>query len=110
MLRALRISDEDEANASAYDAAAGAVAAERRIAGTLRPAAWDSDLNLWYWCRKPVNEPTPVSDRTSVPTLVPVQMAAEPPAFIEIVMPGGERLRIRGDVSAPLLQAAITAL
>jgi hypothetical protein len=67
---------------------------------------------FWYWCRKLSDE---ASIRESVtaapPTFVPVQMAGDPTApVIEIVLSGGERLRIGAAAPPELVQVVVTTL
>jgi len=66
---------------------------------------------FWYWCHKLSAEARTESEDTPPATFVPVRMAVEPDApMIEIVLSGGERLRVRTGASADLVRAVVTAL
>ena len=63
---------------------------------------------FWYWSRKLVADPAKAATR---PGFVPVQITSEDGlAVIEIVLRGGECLRVRAGASADLVRAAVSAV
>ncbi len=65
---------------------------------------------LWYWCRK-LSAKTDAATGDPAPTFVPVQVQPDGgPPVIEVVLRGGERVRIAAGVSPALAQAVVTTL
>ena len=66
---------------------------------------------FWYWCRKlPAQSATASEDRQPA-TFVPVRVAAESDALvIEVVLTGGERLRVGPGAPTDLVRAIVVAL
>jgi transposase-like protein len=66
---------------------------------------------FWYWCRKLSDDSPSRSGEAPAATFVPVRVTGDTDAsVVEIVLPGGERLRIRSDAPAELVRVVLTAL
>jgi transposase-like protein len=66
---------------------------------------------FWYWCRKLSDNSPSRSGEVPAAAFVPVRVTADTDAsVVEIVLPGGERLRIRSDAPAELVRVVLTAL
>lgn len=62
---------------------------------------------FWYWSRKVLGDR---STPPAPPTFVPVHVAPSVETGIEVVLAGGDRLRIRAGASADLVRAVVAAL
>jgi hypothetical protein len=66
---------------------------------------------FWYWCRKVPNGPLPGPEDARPAAFVPVQVTpASSEHDLEVVWPGGERLRVGSGASADLVRAVVSAL
>lgn len=65
---------------------------------------------FWYWSRK-VSVVDPSMSPAARPTFVPVHVVPSvDTGVIEVVLAGGDRLRVHAGVSGDLLRAVVTAL